>query len=229
MKKYNLDESIFENIDSEEKAYWLGFILADGCIVDRSNEGRKNSKLLTIHLKLSDIEHLKKFKKFLNTDKPIYVGEQKLKGKIFGYCSIHITCSKLAKDLMSHGIEHRKSLKEKLPNIDKRLYPHFLRGYWDGDGSVLFYEQKVNKLRKMYPEICVYSGLIFIKQISQILREDLHIICNPQKNRNIYKLKTSGNKAIPIVQYLYKDANIYLDRKYKTYIEIMNWHNTKEV
>ena len=61
-RKYNFDENFFDKIDTEEKAYWLGFIYADGAIFKRT---------LSIRLSTKDIHHLEKFKKILNTDAAI--------------------------------------------------------------------------------------------------------------------------------------------------------------
>src|SRR5271166_7037406 len=58
-----LNHSIFETIDSEEKAYWLGFLLADGSIQVRKNV----QKIVKLALAIEDKEHLEKFKKFVNS------------------------------------------------------------------------------------------------------------------------------------------------------------------
>ena len=60
---YKANYRIFENIDTPEKAYWLGFIAADGCVYVRE----KNATI-RIAIKSSDKEHLEKFKKFMESD-----------------------------------------------------------------------------------------------------------------------------------------------------------------
>ena len=56
--KSKFDECVFDSIDNEEKAYWLGFIFADGCISSRDNA-------FELSLKGEDIEHLHKFNTFM--------------------------------------------------------------------------------------------------------------------------------------------------------------------
>lgn len=73
-RHYDIDENFFEEINTEEKAYWLGFILADGCL-------KKNSNQLSINLSIKDFNHLEKFKKNLKSDKPITTEDVEIKKK----------------------------------------------------------------------------------------------------------------------------------------------------
>ena len=64
MSKYTYNENYFKIIDSEEKAYWLGFLYADGCITRFYRNEKLKSMSLELTLQSNDIEHLKKFLKF---------------------------------------------------------------------------------------------------------------------------------------------------------------------
>lgn len=68
IRKYKLDEECFKTIDSEAKAYWLGFLAADGYIC--------SSKVVGCKLGIKDVEHLKKLGMFFKTDMPIYLGKK---------------------------------------------------------------------------------------------------------------------------------------------------------
>jgi hypothetical protein len=130
---YNHNINSFELIDTEEKAYWLGFIYADGYV---TNSDRFN---LEISLKRSDKDHLDKFLSFLMSDakvsdKTIYLG-----GKEYLASRILIHSKKLVEDLISKGCVPRKSLILTFPNeniLPQSLVRHFIRGYFDGDGSI---------------------------------------------------------------------------------------------
>jgi len=71
-KKANIKSDIFDNIDTEEKAYWLGFIYADGNISDMESYLRKSGKYvyrMEVSLKADDIDHLNKLnKRKINTN-----------------------------------------------------------------------------------------------------------------------------------------------------------------
>lgn len=218
-RKYDLDETVFETIDSEEKAYWLGFILADGCIVERTKYNR-NAKYLAIQLQASDKEHLEKFKRFLKTNKPIYDVVQKLENKKFKGCSLHISSTKLVEDLIKQGVDYRKSLKEKFPILSEVFYKPFIRGYWDGDGSVLYYEQKIHNKVKLRAEVCLYGNEEFLTKVSKLLEKEINLKLNLTPNRTLFRIKTTGKKCKTLVDFLYKDSNIHLDRKYLKYLEI---------
>ena len=126
MKEYN--RHIFDNIDSAEKAYWLGFIIADGYLnVDRN--------MLRIKLGEKDKHHLEKFINFLNGDLTMLKSEiHNTTGNIEWYVS---TYSKEIKDaLIKLNVEQAKSGKEHIPSIDKIYYRDFIRGLWDGDGFI---------------------------------------------------------------------------------------------
>lgn len=66
--KYSLNENFFQEINTEEKAYWLGFLMADGCILDQP----QRSKRLTVALKEKDINILHKLNKSLERKKIIF-------------------------------------------------------------------------------------------------------------------------------------------------------------
>lgn len=207
-RKIELDEDIFEIIDSEYKAYWLGFIYADGSVY-------KNR--LEIGLKLSDEDHLIKLKKFLNTNKEIEYHTRKCgistnPNKELQCCILHVQSKKLVSNLKSLGCVPKKSLILKFPTEDivpKNLIHHFIRGYFDGDGCIFIDKSKTHSIG--FQVTGTYDVLNNIKRI-------LDIKANVRKVGNIYDLRCKGNiKGLWIFDYLYKDANVYLDRKYNIY------------
>lgn len=129
--KFN--KHIFDVIDTEEKAYWLGFIFADGYISSRDNS-------FELSLKGSDIEHLHKFNKFMEHNKDnVKLGEVKNKDKTFLRCRWGIVNKHLWNTLNNLGCTPRKSLTLQFPNIPEELEIPFIRGYFDGDGCLSYY------------------------------------------------------------------------------------------
>jgi len=122
-----MDESIFEIIDTEEKAYWFGFMCADGY----------NSIDNCIEFKLSiiDYDHLDKFCKFIKYTGNIKTGVASDKA----FCRVSFRNKKISKDLRNLGCLSPKSLSLKFPTykeVPKDLMRHFIRGYIDGDGYI---------------------------------------------------------------------------------------------
>ncbi len=130
-RKYNLNEHYFDVIDTEEKAYILGFIYADGNNLFRLNR-------ISIHLSVTDEEILKKMSH-------IFFGEEILKynfrtnkdGKVFKYVWLNLFSKHLSQHLATLGVVEAKSHKIVFPEwLDKSLYCHFIRGLIDGDGWI---------------------------------------------------------------------------------------------
>lgn len=211
--RYTVDENFFKNIDTEDKAYWFGFILADGCI--RNFKGKSH---LCIGLNEKDEHHLNKFKASLKSNAPI------LKRKD-GAVVLTINCTKLAKDLMSLGCVPRKTYKELSmpPSIPHELRRHVIRGYVDGDGWITNTEYR--GYRKQGIGICSLKQNILIEFRSEFEKLGLQAKSKKitlDKLSNTYELTYySKVDSYKILSYLYNDSTIYLDRKYQKAQEVI--------
>ena len=122
------DEFYFSNIDSKEKAYWLGFLYADGCVHSNSNE---------ISITLKDRDHLEKFRKAIKSNNKIGESIDKRFSSMPKIYHFSIKDKQLKSDLIKWGCVPNKSLSlTKIPNIPRDFVSHFIRGYFDGDGSL---------------------------------------------------------------------------------------------
>ena len=215
-RKYQVNDDYFETIDTEEKAYWLGFIYADGYVMS-------NSDKVGIALSSIDKSHLEKFKKAIT-----FTGEIKDYVETGGYAigatysRILITSSKLKKDLMRHGIVPNKTDIIKFPTmLSKDLLPHFIRGYFDGDGCITHQSKQVSgNLNYM---IKITGTLDMIKNIESSIGVNFQIAQRfPERNKDNYQIETGGNlKVKQILRYMYENATIFLDRKYNTVLKCM--------
>lgn len=201
-RKHRFNESYFESINCEEKAYWLGFLMADGCIY-AGTDGY--SYRLQINLKLSDKCHLERFQEAIMSSYKIQ--EKYIRGS--GVCLLKINSTQMCKDLISHGVTPRKSLVCSDPKLQKELIPHFIRGYFDGDGCITHDA----KGRWTFSFAGGEKMLLF-------LQNELHC------KTSIYKIKHSktmsleaGSKEslVYFYKYIYSDASIFLERKKKKY------------
>ena len=195
--------NFFEKIDTEEKAYWLGFIAADGCV-------RKDKSCLIIELAERDREHLVKFNH--NFDNYYKIVEQK---REYNSVLIRIYSRKCCEDLYKYGITPAKSLTLEIDFtlIPDELKRHFIRGYFDGDGS-LYCSHPKRKSGYNYEEWgCNFVGT---KQVLTFISQYFHITSKPaqKKGYNYYTLDIGGTlSTYEVVKTLYEDCNIYLNRK----------------
>lgn len=221
--KAKFNEHIFDVIDTEEKAYWLGFIFADGYIANIENKKKKEYNF-ELSLSGNDIGHLHKFNKFMeyNGDN-VKVGNIKGKDKIYTRCRWSIGNKHLWETLNSYGCTPNKSLTLKFPdkNIfqDQWLIIPFIRGYFDGDGCV--------SMIKNCPglEISVLGTVQFLNPIMDLFFPR-KLTKNHDKNNVTYVYGLSRRQAYVFLYTIYYKASIYLDRKYQKFY---NWNNCRSI
>lgn len=218
-KVVTINHNYFNEIDNEHKAYWVGFLLADGWV--KHHEEKGECYTVNISLKeydgyiletlIDDLESNKTVKyRYRNTDSKTWDGKYLNKPHNMAY--VGFNSKQLFDDLNQYGIIPNKTLKiDKLPSIDKSLMKHLIRGYFDGDGSV-FINSKYNT-----PRVSFYGTFNFIKCISEFLLIDIELTLKTittQKTSNV-SFTTYGSKkeVCELYHYFYDDATIYLKRK----------------
>lgn len=208
--KYACDEKFFSKIDSEKKAYWLGVIFADGNVsVNKCGTGQ-------LFLSSKDREWLQKFLIDINSNSPLYREyHKKYKKEIW---KVHITNNILFTDLLNLGVVPSKSLIIKFPQIPESLISHFIRGYFDGDGCVTVCKYLPNK-----EDLTLRSGICsgskeFLKNLITYLPIKNKTISN---KGNLFEFKVSVNDSINLAKYMYKNATVYLQRKYDKFNDFM--------
>lgn len=205
---YHFNEHYFDIIDNEHKAYWCGFLAADGYIIQHKN-GWQNQFGIT--LQTQDKYILEQLNK--DIDGNYVIRDKKISKNNKEYYSSILQCTSdiAVQALIDKGIVPRKSLILKyLQHIPKNLEHHMIRGYLDGDGSL-----GVNNRNEYW---CQFLGTqSFLSGIQHFFQTNNKIY----KRGNIYILSYYGNKQVPyILNQLYKDATIYLKRKYQKYAEM---------
>lgn len=219
-KKYTNDSYVFDKIDTEEKAYWLGFLYADGCIIDTYN----NLKL-SLALSIKDIEHLRKFQRFLKTNNPIHTYRGNHNNY---YCRLSVIDSYLCNQLISKGVYKNKTEIISFPDfLQPNLIKDFIRGYVDGDGCITYHKHNRNINRIVFSiKICSTKEMLY--GINSYLplnhKKEIPTLQKRRKNNvNNYTLDYGGNiQTLKILNYLYKDSHIYLERKYERYLLLKN-------
>ena len=208
-------EDFFREIDTEEKAYFLGFLMADGGITIDKNS---NQKRLKITLQYCDRAILEKLKESLNADYKISYYERGYNkaGELITEALLTISCNALCDDLINLGIIPRKTGKKSFPknDIPKHLRRHFVRGFFDGDGIT-----GINKSTKRY---C--SGFIGNIQIINDIIKETEIkppsIIQVKNTPFLYTIYFGRKQSTDLWHYMYDNATILLERKKKRMDEI---------
>lgn len=206
----NSEINYFENIDTPDKAYFLGFIFADGSIQDLSTS-TNNKKTLSLTITKRDGYLLQTFLKYSGIKSTIYEIHKEDKNP---RNQINIHSCKIYDDLYKWGVRPNKSKEGiilTIPTLPNDLISHFIRGYFDGDG-IAYSDKKLG-----------FCGNL---QILQYIREQLYkkveLNGNPQifynKTNHIYYLTFGTRDAQKIATFLYQNKqDLYLQRKYDIY------------
>ena len=201
---YNFYYHYFDQINDEHKAYWLGFMLADGFV---------NDKGISFLLKKEDQYLVELFKDDLKAEHPI-------KHDRYGNPFLNIKSVDLSRVLYSYGFTNHKSqyidIEAVASNVPVDLEHHFIRGMCDGDGCIKYYRYDY-LVKPQY-----HFGYTGTKDVCDYISSKLNITTKMQFEGNLtYTTKTRHPKLInEIFAYLYKDATIYMKRKYDTFNEI---------
>lgn len=220
--KYRIEyANYFENINTEAKAYFLGFIYADGYVSKRETD----SGAMGISIGIKDKCLLEALKRQIGCEHPVKEYEVKSGYKIgANYCRLFIISGKLYGDLISQGVVHNKTdILEPPKNVPSELMRHFIRGYMDGDGSITRTETDTTSLNFMVSFLGTDCMLDFITQYLL----DNKLIKSPNKKQKrqegqiVSSVVYGGNyQAQKILDHLYNDSHYFLPRKFKRYLEL---------
>lgn len=207
-----IDPTVFDSIDTEEKAYWLGFLYADGAV-------GTNNHLIYLGLAKKDEKHVQKFANFLKFTGKLYYGISK-SSKIGNFENVKFQVSNkhLHDRLIELGCVAKKSTILTFPSISifksNDLIRHFIRGYIDGDGTLTF-NSTTNQ-----PAFSAVGTQSFLQELIKYLPHQAKV---SQSQVNLYHFTLHNGKkkqkATDCMKYLYDNASIYLDRKYQRYLQ----------
>ncbi len=209
--KYYWNQDYFEKIDSKDKAYFLGLMVADGHNVS----GRPG---LSIQLEEGDRAILEKFKECIE-----YTGELYL-CKAYEIGTLHyrllITCPMLSKGLSSHGVTPRKTHTSYFPDIEEQYWSHFIRGVFDGDGCISIKSNGSGTFS-------IIGNKVLIETIQEVLIENCDLKkgklyhCNNTKDNIVSFGYSRRTDLLVIKDYLYKDCeDLFLTRKKEKFDKI---------
>lgn len=200
-----LDEHYFDNIDSEKKAYFLGFIITDGCI----HQAKGRQSILAMTVQNRDRYILEAFKNEIHSYKMVTSDGR-------GCYGLQIFSKGIVDGLKQYGLHERKSLSCIFPNnIPLDLYPHLIRGIFDGDGSASYYIRPNRRSHVKAVRFCK-GNRKFLEDLVEFLYFECNIIQPTiyQEKDNLWSIRYASNDSIlKLINYMYSDAHIYLHRK----------------
>jgi hypothetical protein len=189
VRRYSLDESYFDNIDTLEQAYWLGFIAADGSIVDN-----ERNHALEITLQADDRNHLLKFADCIGSNSPVtrdsHNGER-----------IRIHSKYLIKSLADLGICSAKSLVVKPWDGPAYLMPAYWRGLFDGDGCI-----HVRSSKRVYWSIDLVGTHACVDGFRRWAQETCNSSAQPHPVGKVWRWAVSGTEKPQLLARALKDA-----------------------
>lgn len=211
--KLDINESYFKKW-SPNMAYVVGFILADGCIIKGTYKGYSDS--LKFGVQTQDRDILEKIKYELKSKHKLSVTKTK------NAVSFSISSQKIVDDLKNLGIIYRKSLKEIVPTVPTKYVKDFIRGVVDGDGSI-----QLDK--RNYPALSVAGGENTLRFIRDHFFTKFKLYSGLYKGtysknaqKYLYGINYRTNSAKTLINYLYTNSKLYLNRKYATALRCLN-------
>ena len=204
-------EDYFDVINTNKKAYWLGYLMADGCVSLYNNQYS-----LKLHTALDDNILIDTFIKDIDSSNKPYIQEQNKNGKCYKSYSVSLSSKHMVETLISYGITENKSGNEIIPkNIDEKYYPDFIRGYFDGDGCASIDSQNNKRIGFIAP-LNVLEDIVSIIGLKNIN------FLRSQCETEMYYFNTSLQENVKMFyDYIYKDNSCFCLQRKKKRIENM--------
>jgi ribosomal protein S25 len=220
-RRSDLNENYFDVVDSETKAYWLGYLAADGTIrvreqVDRS--GKRKTRGNSIHLKLStmDEEHLKKFRDEVCPNSVMKYATSIVKTKKGNISTsytviLNLHSNHIVNQIVDKGVGPRKTFTIGKPNIEEKYIKHYIRGLFDGDGCVSIQDGKrLNyKITTASENMNTFLSELFESLGINMIRMGINCVIGRKED------------TMKFYNYLYDDATIWLERKKDKTISVL--------
>lgn len=205
-RKYSVNDYYFDNIDTGNKAYILGFLWADG-------HNKVNKGIVEMRLQARDKHILEDISCDMQNDRPLYFVAEKRERSQDTY-RMYVTSRQISNMLLRYGMVANKTYALQWPNdLDDLLISHFMRGFTDGDGYI---GQR---------ELSWAGTAMMLEKIQNILADKFHIKSKMYDTKtDIIKSLRVHNKQdiMTILNWMYQDADLKLQRKFLKYQEIIS-------
>ena len=216
---YPFNFDYFEDIDSNDKAYFLGLLAADGNVFKRNNNDNTQA-IIKLALQYEDRYVLEVFKEYVLSNKPLRVRTKESKLFINCFCELELVSDKMMQDLSKYNITPRKTYTFVMPDLDDQFISHFIRGYFDGDGCITVEHEQYHKPSAYTCSISGYKeNLLKIQDILNRHGISSHFVIDARKEKYTHDsfgaLSISSIDDITMfINYIYKNCkDLYIPRK----------------
>ena len=224
---YNHNEFYFHDIQAEHPAYWLGFMFADGYIIN--NEERYGQDQFGLSLALEDKEMINLFKQDLEATNPIHEYERNTHTKGQPLCRIQLTSQQTVDDLIFYGCTKQKSRTLQPPkNLPEKVIHHFIRGFFDGDGSITKVKNERYKITDGYAYGINITTTYAMAEWLQYFFEMGSIVKDNRRETTYYYSLGGHRQVIKFYHILYDTATIYMPRKFLRFQELLNKYDESQ-
>jgi len=208
-RKYDVNEEFFGEIDTEEKAYWLGFLAADGHVGERGH--------IKVTLSAKDREHVYKFAEAVGAEHPIKIRKRRLDGNTYEVATITVCSLNMVNDLILLGVGPRKSLTITPSDIPVELLRHYWRGVFDGDGHIYIGTQRRFAVKLIGIKAMIDGFRSFLS------RSGIETNAQDRVRGNVVEISIGGvSLCKEVLGLLYNQSTVFLDRKKGLSDQILN-------
>ena len=230
---YSVDDNYFENIDTQKKAYWLGWMVTDGYVLSKLNTKRGVINTNSIGLKLSekDIDVLKDFKNDLKADVDIQFVKRR-SGKVYknkitnketfiqggNQAELRFSSAKMVQDLEKYGIHQNKTYDIGFPKVlDRKFYSGFIAGVISGDGCI---DIRLNHGKTKLLRCIIAGNYELVEKIHSILVKEIGVnaektISKCKGSAQLYRLELNQTETINLYYWFKKNGVKLMERKNK--------------
>jgi len=215
-KRHFLCETVFDEPLTDAACYWVGFLMADGCITYRLRTGQSQP---SIHLCLAsqDLEHVQAFRSFLGATHRIRI-EPPRKGNEQSGARFSVASTRLVSALARFGVVPRKSLTAQVQLLGDRI--PFWRGMIDGDGCLGIYDTGP-RISLLGPLGVIEPYIEFLKLILPSVRYSFRL---KQKEIGLFMVDVNRHDAADLASILYPPiCSPVLSRKHQIAQQIIHW------
>lgn len=231
MRTYDFDKHYFDEIDSKEKAYWLGFLWANSCVFRRVTSSDQKEKCIVVHIsqRASEREHLEKFLKAIRGNQPILDKVSVTpNGNTSDMVFVDINSMYFAGKLYDYGLVEATHRSKPNVKLTKELKSSFILGYFDGNGCITSYHKE-----RVNPTVSVIiSGN---KEMLTLIRKHLenssviayndkcdHLTGPTKRHHCMYLRYASRKDVVSLYDYFYNKCDVCKSSKYKKFSDLLN-------
>ena len=198
----SINHHAFDKV-TEESAYWVGFLMADGCIYEHSETNL--TPRVSLHLARKDRDTIERFREFLSSEHRIRTNTISFDSGDLSYDKLDFGSQHIVDRLAYFGVVPHKTKRAKVLHLENSR--HFWRGVIDGDGCLTWSAK--------FPSFQLVGSQPLMQQFCDYIAEHLNIHTVPRKykGKNVWTVSLYCRKASKMARHFYTNQAVSLERK----------------